>query len=386
MGIWIGRGRKARQTYGFDDVALVPGRVTIDPDDVDVKWKIRDLEIDIPIIASAMDGVVDTRFAIAMGKMGGLAVLNLEGLQTKYENPEDKLKEIVDAPKETVTNILQELYKEPIKEELVFKRVKEMKDAGIKVSVSVTPPKAAQLGKIAKEAGADVFVLQSTVTTVKHVSSQYESIDIKKFVKEMDIPVIVGNSVSYEGTLDLMETGVDGILIGVGPGAACTTREVLGIGVPQITATADAAAARDMYYKQTGKYIPVITDGGMRGGGDLSKAIAAGADAVMIGSAFAKAEEAPGKGYHWGMATPSILLPRGTRIHVGVHGSLEQILFGPAKYDDGSQNLVGALKTSMGNCGCRNIKEMQMCEMIVAPSIRTEGKAHQRAQAVGMGK
>lgn len=386
MGIWIGRGRKARQTYGFDDVALVPGRFTIDPDDVDVKWKIRDLEIDIPIIASAMDGVVDTRFAITMGKMGGLAVLNLEGLQTKYENPEAKLQEIVDAPKETVTNILQELYKEPIKDELVHKRIKEMKDAGIKVSVSVTPPKAAHLGKIAKEAGADVFVLQSTVTTVKHISSQHESIDIKKFVKEMEIPVIVGNSVNYEGTLDLMETGVDAVLIGVGPGAACTTREVLGIGVPQITATADAAAARDMYYKQTGKYVPIITDGGMRGGGDLSKAIAAGADSVMIGSAFAKAEEAPGKGYHWGMATPSILLPRGTRIHVGVHGSLEQILFGPAKYDDGSQNLVGALRTSMGNCGCNTIKEMQMCEMIVAPSIRTEGKAHQRAQSVGMGK
>ncbi len=386
MGIWIGRGRKARQTYGFDDVALVPGRFTIDPDDVDVKWTIRDHVFDIPIIASAMDGVVDVKFAIEMGKLGGLAVLNLEGLQTKYENPEEHLQRIVDAPKETVTNILQEIYQEPIKERLVGKCIEDIKKAGVKVSVSSTPPNAERFGQIAKEAGVDIFVIQSTVTTVKHISSQYKTLNFKQFCKQMDMPVIVGNSVSYEASLEMMETGIDAILIGVGPGAACTTREVLGIGVPQITATADAAAARDTYYKRTGKYISVITDGGMRGGGDLCKAIASGGDAVMIGSAFAKAKEAPGKGYHWGMATPSILLPRGTRIHVGIHGTLKEILLGPAHYDDGSQNLVGALRNSMGSCGAQSIREMQVCEMIVAPSIRTEGKTLQRAQSVGMGK
>ncbi len=386
MGIWIGRGRKARYTYGFDDVALVPGQVTIDPNDVDVTWKVGGHTFEIPIIASAMDGVVDTRFAIEMGKLGGLAVLNLEGLQTKFEYPEEHLNRIVEAPKETVTNILQEIYKEPVKEKLITKRIREIKEAGVKAAVSATPPNADKYSKIAKDAGVDIFVVQSTVTTVRHISSQYKSLDFKKFCKEMNIPIIVGNTVSYEATLELMETGIDSILIGVGPGAACTTREVLGIGVPQITATVDAAAARDFYYKKTGKYISVITDGGMRGGGDLCKAIASGADAVMIGSAFAKSEEAPGKGYHWGMATPSILLPRGTRIHVGVMGTLKEILLGPARYDDGSQNLVGALKNSMGNCGATDIREMQMCEMIVAPSIRTEGKAFQRAQSVGMGK
>lgn len=386
MGIWIGRGRKARQTYGFDDVALVPGNVTIDPEDVDVTWRVGNLEVDIPIIASAMDGVVDTKFAIEMGKLGGLAVLNLEGLQCKYDNPEEQLKKIVAAPKETVTNILQEIYQEPVKDKLVVKRIEEIKSAGVKAAVSATPPNAERFGDIAREAKVDVFVVQSTVTTVQHLSSQYKTLDFTSFCKKMDMPIIVGNTVSYEASLELMETGIDGLLIGVGPGAACTTREVLGIGVPQITATCDAAAARDTYFKRTGRYVPIITDGGMRGGGDLCKAIAAGADAVMIGSAFAKADEAPGKGFHWGMATPSILLPRGTRIEVGIMGTLKEILLGPARYDDGSQNLVGALKNSMGSCGARNIREMQECEMIVAPSIRTEGKTHQRAQSVGMGK
>ncbi|MDH5680096.1 MAG: GuaB3 family IMP dehydrogenase-related protein [Spirochaetota bacterium] len=386
MGIWIGRGRKARQTYGFDDVALVPGNVTIDPEDVDVTWRIGNIEVDIPIIASAMDGVVDTKFAIEMGKLGGLAVLNLEGLQCKYDNPEEQLKKIVAAPKETVTNILQEIYQEPVKDKLVVKRIEEIKSAGVKAAVSATPPNAERFGDIAREAKVDVFVVQSTVTTVQHLSSQYKTLDFTSFCKKMDMPIIVGNTVSYEASLELMETGIDGLLIGVGPGAACTTREVLGIGVPQITATCDAAAARDTYFKRTGRYVPIITDGGMRGGGDLCKAIAAGADAVMIGSAFAKADEAPGKGFHWGMATPSILLPRGTRIEVGIMGTLKEILLGPARYDDGSQNLVGALKNSMGSCGARNIREMQECEMIVAPSIRTEGKTHQRAQSVGMGK
>ncbi|MDH4128174.1 MAG: GuaB3 family IMP dehydrogenase-related protein [Spirochaetota bacterium] len=386
MGIWIGRGRKARFTYGFDDVALAPGRITIDPEDVNVKWKIRDIEIDIPIIASAMDGVVDTNFAVEMGKLGGLAVLNLEGLQTKYENPLEQLDRIVNAPKDVVTNVIQTIYKEPIKDSLIEKRIDEIKRSGAKVVVSSTPQNAERFGEISVRAGVDIFVVQSTVTTVKHISSQYKSLDFYGFCKKMKIPIIVGNCVSYESALELMETGIDAILIGVGPGAACTTREVLGIGVPQITATCDAAAARDFHYKQTGRYVSVITDGGMRGGGDICKAIASGADAVMIGSAFAKAKEAPGKGYHWGMATPSILLPRGTRIHVGINGSLKEILLGPAKYDDGSQNLVGALRNSMGSCGASNIREMQMCEMIVAPSIRTEGKTHQRAQSVGMGK
>lgn len=386
MGIWIGRGRKARYTYGFDDVALVPGRLTIDPDDVDIKWTIRDIEFDIPIIASAMDGVVDTQFAIEMGKLGGMAVLNLEGLQTKYENPLEQLQQIIEAPKETVTHVLQEIYKEPIKEDLIGRRIEEIKRAGVKAAVSATPQNAEKFSMIARAAGTDIFVIQSTVTTVKHISSKNQSLDFHSFCKKMDIPVIVGNCVTYEVALELMDTGIDAILVGVGPGAACTTREVLGIGVPQITATCDVAAARDFHYKQTGRYVSVITDGGMRGGGDICKSIASGADAVMIGSTFARAKEAPGKGYHWGMATPSILLPRGTRIHVGINGTLKDILCGPAKIDDGSQNLVGALKNSIGSCGAKNIREMQLSEMIVAPSIRTEGKTHQRDQHVGMGK
>ncbi len=386
MGIWIGRGRKARYAYGFDDIALVPGRLTIDPNDVEVKWKIRNLEFDIPIIASAMDGVVDTNFAIKMSQLGGVAVLNIEGLQVKYDSPKEKLQQIIDTPKDLVTNVLQDIYKEPIKERLIVKRIEEIKNAGAIAAVSTTPGNAEKFGMLAKEAGVDIFVIQSTVTTVQHISSQYKSLNFNNFCKKIEVPVIAGNCVTYEASLELMETGINGILIGVGPGAACTTREVLGIGVPQITATADAAAARDSYYKQTGRYVSVITDGGMKSGGDFCKAIASGADCVMIGSAFARSKEAPGKGYHWGMATPNILLPRGTRIHVGIRDSLKEILFGPTKYDDGSQNLIGALKNSMGSCGAKNIREMQMCELIVAPSIRTEGKTLQRDQNVGMGK
>jgi IMP dehydrogenase len=333
-----------------------------------------------------MDGVVDPRFAIAMGKLGGLAVLNLEGVYTRFEDPYKVVEQVVAASPGEATKILQTLYAEPIKEELVAARIKEIKEGGGQAVVSTIPQRAYELGKVAEEAGADILVVQSTVTTVRHISSEYETIDFAKLKKMLSIPIIVGNCVTYNTTLELMQTGIDALLIGVGPGAACTTRGVLGIGVPQVTATADAAAARDFYHKQSGRYVPVITDGGMSTGGDICKAIASGADAVMVGSAFAKAKEAPGQGNHWGMATPHANLPRGTRIKVGTTGSLKQILFGPAELDDGSQNLVGALMTSMGNCGAKNIKEMQMTEIIIAPAIKTEGKIFQQQQHVGMGK
>jgi IMP dehydrogenase len=386
MGMWVGRGRKARRCYGFDEIALVPGRITINPNDVDVKWKLRGVEFNIPILAAAMDGVVDSRFAIEMGKLGGLAVLNLEGVQTRYDDPQEAIDKIIDAQMQESTRVIQEVYSKPVQEELITKRIREIKAAGVKVAVSSIPMKAGHFGKIAQEAGADVFVVQSTVTTAKHYSTEYETVDFFKLRQQIEIPLIIGNCVTYETTLELMETGADALLIGVGPGAACTTRGVLGIGVPQVTATADAAAARDFYYKQTGRYVPVITDGGMSVGGDICKAFASGADAVMVGSSFSRAEEAPGKGYHWGMAMPHAALPRGTKIKTRVAGSLKQILFGPAELDDGSQNLVGALKTSMGNCGARNIREMQMTELIIAPAIKTEGKVFQQFQRVGMGK
>jgi len=386
MAEWIGIGRRARRCYGFDEIALVPGKITINPNEVDIGWKLGDLKIDVPIMASAMDGVVDTKFAIKMGQMGGIAVLNLEGVQTRYENPDKILDEIASSPKEEVTKLIQNIYKEPIKEELIAKRVSEIKKHKVIAAVSSIPQKAERYGKIAQDAGADIFVVQSTVTTVTHLTKEYEVLDFSKFCKKMKIPVIVGNSVGYDVALALMETGISALLVGIGPGAACTTRGVLGIGVPQVTATVDSESARDFYYKQTGRYVPIITDGGMSRGGDICKSIACGADAVMVGSAFARATEAPGRGHHWGMATPHANLPRGTRIYVGTTGTLEQILYGPAVLDDGSQNLVGALKTSMGNVGARNIKEMQVTEIIIAPSIQTEGKVFQSSQRVGMGK
>jgi IMP dehydrogenase len=386
MAEWIGIGRRARRCYGFDEIALVPGKITINPNEVDISWKLGDLKVDIPIMASAMDGVVDTKFAIRMGQLGGIAVLNLEGVQTRYENPDKILDDIASSPKEDATRLIQEIYKEPIKEELIAKRVSEIKKHKVIAAVSSIPQKAERYGKISQDAGADVFVVQSTVTTVSHVSKEYEVLDFNKFCKSMKIPVIVGNSVGYDVALALMETGISALLVGIGPGAACTTRGVLGIGVPQVTATVDSASARDFYYKQTGRYVPIITDGGMSRGGDICKSIACGADAVMVGSAFARAKEAPGRGHHWGMATPHANLPRGTRIYVNTTGTLEQILYGPAVLDDGSQNLVGALKTSMGNVGAKNIKEMQLTEIIIAPSIQTEGKVFQASQRVGMGK
>jgi len=390
MGMWIGRNRKARVTYGFDEIALVPGNVTINPNEVDISFVIprRDAEpikLATPILASAMDGVVDVAFAIQMGKLGALAVLNLEGVQTRYENPSEVLAEIVASDKEHVTSLIQKIYTQPIREELIARRIEEIKAAGVIAAVSSIPQKAERYGAIAQEAGADLFVVQSTVSTVRHISTEYESLDIRGFCGRMLIPVIVGNTVTYSATLELMQTGVAGVLIGVGPGAACTSRGVLGLGVPQVTATVDCAAARDQYFKQSGRYVPIITDGGMSKGGDVCKALACGSDAVMVGSAFAKAKEAPGQGNHWGMATPHANLPRGTRIKVGVTGSLQQILFGPAEVDDGSQNLVGAITTCMGSVGAASIREFQETEIIIAPSIKTEGKLFQVVQNVGMG-
>ena len=383
MGMWVGRGRKARRCYGFDEISLVPGSLTINPNEVDTSWEIDGQRYEVPILAAAMDGVVDTRFAIEMGKLGGLAVLNLEGIQTRYEEPEKVLSKIARAAAKEATELVQSIYLEPIKEELISIRIKEIKKGGVPCVVSAIPQRAEMLGGIAQGAGADIFVVQATVTTVRHISSEYKSLDFHNFCKKMKIPVIIGNCVTYNTTLELLDTGASALLIGIGPGAACTTRGVLGIGVPQVSAICDAAAARDFYYKQTARYIPIIADGGMNTGGDICKAFACGADAVMIGSAFARAKEAPGKGYHWGMATPHPNLPRGTRIHVGTTGTLREILFGPARLDDGSQNLMGALRTSMGNVGARNIREMQLTELIIAPSIQTEGKVFQAAQKVG---
>lgn len=385
-GLFIGKGRKARRAYGFDEIALVPGNLTLDPNDVDTSFELGGMKFDIPIFAAAMDGVVDPRFAIEMGKLGGLAILNLEGVQTRYDNPSDILDEISNATPEKATELLQKLYLPPIKEELIEKRIKEISDAGVPAIVSATPQKADRFGEIAESAGCDIFVVQSTVTTVHHKSSEYKPLDFHKFCSKMKIPVILGNCVTYEVTLELMKTGAAGIMVGIGPGAACTTRGVLGIGVPQVTATVDAAYARDFYFKRTGKYIPIITDGGMSVGGDICKAFASGADAVIVGSAFAKATEAPGRGYHWGMATSHSNLPRGTRIRVSTSGSLNEILYGPARLDDGSQNLIGALRTSMGCLGARDLKEMQLVDICIAPAIKTEGKIFQQAQKIGMCK
>jgi IMP dehydrogenase len=391
MGMWIGRNRKARVTYGFDEIALVPGEITINPNEVDTSFEIprprgqEPLRLKIPIIASAMDGVTNVRFCIEMAKLGGLGVVNLEGVQTRYDDPEDALAQIVKADKGTVTEQIQKLYTQPIKEELIAKRVQELRKGGGIVAVSSIPQKAERYAAIAEEAGADVFVVQSTVSTVRHVSTEYKSLDLAAFCKASRIPIIIGNAVTYNVVLELMENGVSGVLIGVGPGAACTSRGVLGLGVPQVTATVDSAAARDAYFKKTGRYVPIITDGGMSKGGDVCKALACGSDAVMVGSAFARAEESPGRGHHWGMATPHANLPRGTRIHVGVTGTLKQILFGPATVDDGSQNLVGAIMTCMGNVGAATIREFQETEIIIAPSIKSEGKLFQTVQGVGMG-
>ena len=386
MAEWIGIGRRSRRCYGFDEVALVPGMQTVNPNEVDISWKISGMKFEIPILAAAMDGVVGVEFAVAMGKLGGVAVLNLDGIQTRYDNPEEVLTQIAHAPAEEATKLVQSIYLKPVKEKLIAKRIKEIKSKKVPAVVSCIPQNAKKFAEIAQEAGCDIFVVQSTVATVRHLATEYKVLDINKFCQEMKIPVILGNCVTYEVALELMEAHASGLLVGIGPGAACTTRGVLGIGIPQVTSTVDTAAARDYYYKKYGKYIPIITDGGMRIGGEICKAFASGADAAMVGSAFAKAKEAPGRGFHWGMATSHANLPRGTRIQVGTTGTLKEILFGPAKVDDGSQNLIGALKTSMGSLGASNLKEMHDVEIIIAPSIQTEGKVFQVGQRVGMGK
>jgi IMP dehydrogenase len=386
MGLYIGKDRTARRCYGFDEVALVPGDITINPNEVDTSWKIGKYQFQVPIIAAAMDGVADVKFAIAFGKLKGFAVLNLEGIQTRYDDPDDVLERIAKATPEKATELVQGIYNKPIKESLITKRIRQIKAANVPAVVSAIPQRAEKFGKIAQDAGCDIFIVQATVTTVKHISREYKVLDFKKFCKNMKIPVVAGNTCSYKTAVELMDTGISGLLVGIGPGAACTTRGVLGIGIPQVTATVDCAAARDYYFKKKKRYCPIITDGGMSTGGDICKAFASGADAVMVGSAFARAKEAPGRGYHWGMATPHANLPRGTRIHVGTTGTLKEILFGPAKTDDGTQNLMGALTTSMGNVGARNIKEMQKAKLIIAPSFQTEGKVFQRSQNIGMGK
>jgi IMP dehydrogenase len=386
MAEWIGRDRRARRCYGFDEVALLPGSVTVNPNEVNTSWTLGGKKFKSPILAAAMDGVVDVKFAVAMGKLGGIAVLNLDGIQTRYENPDDVLSEIAEAPADEATKLVQSVYLKPVKEKLIAKRIREIKKHKVPAVASCIPQNAKKYGAIAQSAGCDIFVVQSTVATVRHISSEYKVLDLEKFCQDVKIPVIIGNCVTYDVALELMEIGADGLLVGIGPGAACTTRGVLGIGVPQITSTVDTAAARDYFFKRKGKYVSIITDGGMRIGGEICKAFAAGSDAVMVGSAFARAKEAPGRGYHWGMATSHANLPRGTRVCVGTTGTLKEILVGPARVDDGSQNLLGALKTSMGSLGVSSIKEMHDVEIIIAPSIQTEGKVFQVGQRVGMGK
>ncbi|MEA5554111.1 GuaB3 family IMP dehydrogenase-related protein [Anabaena cylindrica UHCC 0172] len=387
MEIQLGRGKIARRAYGIDEIALVPGNRTLDPSLADTSWRIGNIEREIPIIASAMDGVVDVEMAVRLSQLGALGVINLEGVQTRYADPEPILDRIASVGKDEFVALMQELYAEPIKPELIEKRIQEIKQQGGIAAVSATPAGASKFGEVVAKAGADLFFIQATVVSTDHLSPEsIIPLDLAKFCRSMPIPVALGNCVTYEVTLDLMKAGAAAVLVGIGPGAACTSRGVLGVGVPQATAIADCAAARDDYYRETGNYIPVIADGGLITGGDICKCIACGADGVMIGSPFARAAEAPGRGYHWGMATPSPVLPRGTRIRVGTTGTLEQILRGPAGLDDGTHNLLGALKTSMGTLGAKNIKEMQQVEVVIAPSLLTEGKVYQKAQQLGMGK
>ncbi|MEH2246038.1 GuaB3 family IMP dehydrogenase-related protein [Nostoc sp.] len=387
MEIQLGRGKTARRAYGIDEIALAPGNRTLDPSLADTKWHIGNIEREIPIIASAMDSVVDVRLAVRLSQLGALGVLNLEGIQTRYADPEPILDRITSVGKDEFVALMQELYAEPIKPELIEQRIQEIKQQGGIAAVSATPAGASKYGEAVAKAGADLFFVQATVVSTAHLSPEsLVPLDLAEFCRSMPIPVVLGNCVTYEVTLNLLKAGAAGVLVGIGPGAACTSRGVLGVGVPQATAIADCAAARDDYYNETGNYIPIIADGGLITGGDICKCIACGADGVMIGSPFARAAEAPGRGYHWGMATPSPILPRGTRIRVATTGSLEQILIGPAGLDDGTHNLLGALKTSMGTLGAKNIKEMQQVEVVIAPSLLTEGKVYQKAQQLGMGK
>jgi len=373
--------KQLRRCYGFDEVAIVPGDVTINPEQTNIDFKIDSLTFSIPILTAAMDAVTDANLAILMSKLGGLAVLHLEGVQTRYDNPQEVLTEIAQASDANVTSLLQKVYSQPIKENLIGERIQAIKKAGAICAVSVAPANTKRFALIAAEAKADILVVQSTVTSAKHISKSYRGLIFSELRKSVPIPIIVGNCVSYSACLELMKTGVSGVLVGVGPGAACTTRQVLGIGIPQVTATMDCAAARDEYQRQSGRYVPIITDGGISNGGDLCKAFASGADAVMLGSIVAQAKEAPGQGYHWGMSHPHPALPRGTRIKVSTTGTLKQILFGPTSVTDGSQNLVGALRTAMGVCGVSTIQEMHQVEVVIAPAITTEGKSWQLLQS-----
>ena len=374
------RFKELQRAYGFDEVAIVPGEVTINPDMASTDFSIGDFEFSTPVLASAMDAVVSPAFARLMNQAGGLGVLNLEGLYTRYDDPYSVLEEIVAAPQTQATDVLQRIYSEPIKEELILRSIQQMKGPGSVCAVSVTPQNTKRLSYLAVEAGADIIVVQSTVTTARHMSRSYRGLIFSELRQALKVPVLVGNCVTYGASLELMETGIDGVLVGVGPGAACTTREVVGVGVPQVSATIECASAREEYYRRTGRYVSVITDGGIRTGGDLCKSIACGADAVMLGTPLAQAEEAPGRGHNWGMANPHPELPRGTRIKVRTKGPLSQILFGPTSVTDGTQNLAGALRVAMGMCGAYTIRDLHKAQMVIAPSIKTEGKIYQLSQ------
>ncbi|MGH8897793.1 MAG: GuaB3 family IMP dehydrogenase-related protein [Egibacteraceae bacterium] len=384
--IEIGIGKSGRRAYGFDDIAIVPSRRTRDPYDVEVSWQLDAYEFSLPLLGAAMDGVTSPRTVLELARLGGLGVLNLEGLWARYEHPEPLLDEIAALDASMATARMQELYSRPVNEELISRRITDLKAAGITVAASLTPQKVERWHKLALDAGLDILVIQGTVVSAEHVSSRTEPLNLKEFIARYDIPVVVGGCASYASGLHLMRTGAAGVLVGVGPGNACTTRAVLGIGVPQATAIADVAGARRRHLEETGRYVHLIADGGMRTGGDIAKAIACGADAVMLGSPLARATEAPGRGYHWGMATFHPDLPRGARVHVGQIGSLREILLGPAAQNDGTLNLFGALRTSIATCGYASIKEFQRAEVMIAPSLQTEGKTYQREQRVGMGR
>ena len=385
MDVEIGRGKKARQGYGFDDVAIVPSRRTRDPQDVDIGWKFGPHLLELPLLASAMDGVVSPEIAIALGRLGGVGVLNLEGIFTRYDDPDKQLERIAKFSPAQATRGMQEIYSKPVRPELIASRIKEIKAAGVLAAGSLTPQRVREHYELALEAGLDILVIQGTVVSAEHVSSNGAALNLKQFIADLPIPTIVGGCASYQTALHLMRTGAEGVLVGVGPGAACTTRGVLGVGVPQATAISDAAAARVQHLLETGKYCNVIADGGMRTGGDISKAVACGADAVMVGSPLARAKEAPGRGYHWGMATFHPTLPRGARVKVEQAATLEEIVVGPARENDGTLNLMGALRTSMATCGYDSIHDFQKAELMLAPSIKTEGKQLQQAQKIGMG-
>jgi len=370
-----------RPTYGFDDVSLAPGTDTIEPADVDLVQVFCGIRLEIPVLAAAMDAVVDVRLAAELGRVGGLGVLNLEGVQARFEDPGEVLRRIAEAEDDAVHDLLADVYQEPIKESVIARRIEEIRASGSAVAVAATPGAARRFGPFCAEHGVDLFLVQSQVSSARHIATGYEPLSLADFTRFMPIPVAVGNTTNATAAYQLMEQGAAAVFVGVGPGAACTTREVLGIGVPQVTAIADVAGARDAYHADTGRYVPVVADGGMKRGGDVAKAIASGADVVMLGSPLARAEEAPGRGTNWGMAAPSPVLPRGTRIRVGTAGPLDQILNGPSHVTDGTQNLVGALRQSMAALGARTLREMHDVEIVYAPAVAIEGKSWQRRGA-----